>query len=105
AWRFESVLDQPFMGLRLHRAASGCRPLRDEKHLPIVFARQIVQPLDRAVLQRLQRRPEIRRALYRAPDTLAMMGGHPADGAAIVRPTLEIGVLLGFARFRLGMLG
>ena len=101
------MLDEPSLRLQLHGRTRSRRTLRDEKHFPVQLDGELVKALDRALFERLQSGPEVRRVLDRAPDAIAMTLATPAAvaGASIVascrsdRDTF-VAVLFRFACFR-----
>src|SRR5215210_5629306 len=71
AWHVEALLVQPALCLALHRLADSRRSLRDETHLARMPDHHLVDAADSAGVERLQRGPEIGRAVDLVPDQIA----------------------------------
>ena len=67
----ESLFHEPPLRLPLHGVAGGPGTLGDEEDFPFVAEHQLVDAANGARLERLERRPEIRRLLDRLPDRVA----------------------------------
>src|SRR4029453_4776081 len=80
------VLDKPSLSLQLDGRARSRRTLGDEKPFPVQLDGQLVEARDRALFERLQGGPEVRRVLDRPPDGISMprTTSTAAAGAPIV---------------------
>ena len=90
-----AVRDKPALRLALDRVSFGTWTLGDEEHFPSMPQHQLVDSRDCALVERLQRLPEVRGGLNRVPDGVAAPAGSArAQLRRPVRP-IAVAVLLG----------